>query len=98
MSECRHEQFDASVRVNRITDSGALAAFVADVQIVCAQCHQHFVFVGSPVGLSCDQPHVSADGQTLHAPLAPSFTWQSEVDLPVRGFTMRRSGEDKSNG
>jgi hypothetical protein len=69
MSDCRHEDFAASVAVNRMEDSGHV---IADIRIACRQCGEPFRFLGCRVaGLSFQEPSVSVTELELHAPIEP---------------------------
>lgn len=70
---CEHKDFNASVRVNRLEDTGR---FSADVRIQCAECEEPFRFLGVPAGSSPYQPTVSIDGLDLRAPIEPQGTPQ----------------------
>lgn len=59
MSTCEHRQFQASVNVNRLEDSGR---FMADVAIVCEECGLPFSFLGLPPGVDMEGATVSIDG------------------------------------
>jgi hypothetical protein len=71
MNECAHEEFDASVEVQRLTDGGAVRNFLADITVRCARCGVPFHFVGLECGLSFKHPMASVGSTTLHAPIAP---------------------------
>jgi hypothetical protein len=68
MPDCKHEDFEASVAVNRLKDSGT---FSADVTIKCRQCGLPFSFIGPEMGLSPERPMISVDGTELRAPIEP---------------------------
>lgn len=70
---CDHEEFEAVVDVNRLTDveGGPVTAYSADVRIECTQCGEHFVFIGAPMGLSPREPRTSVLGQIIHLPIKP---------------------------
>jgi hypothetical protein len=80
MSDCTHEDFAASVDVQRIADGeGQIRNFLADVTVRCAGCGTPFHFVGVDCGLSFKHPTGSVGSTTLHAPIAPG-----EGPLPGR--------------
>ena len=70
MPPCEHEDFEASVVVDRLQDT---KSFCADIRIVCRQCKEPFRFIGVPAGLSCQRPMVSLDGLELRAPIEPEI-------------------------
>lgn len=57
---CAHENFEASVEVSRLADSGR---FMADVRVKCSQCGEPFRFLGLPTGLDLNGASVSVDGE-----------------------------------
>jgi hypothetical protein len=73
MSDCQHEDFVANVIVNRITsvEDGPTTSYQAEVKIECLACHEPFVFVGLPTGMSPRQPCVSIDWTELRCPVRP---------------------------
>jgi hypothetical protein len=90
MTNCKHEQFEATVNVNRITDEAGteVQAFMADIRIRCVQCNEPFVFVAPVVGLIWDGPATSFNGQELRAPIRPRSAFGESVALP--GFRITR--------
>ena len=69
MNDCKHEDFNASVAVNRMEDTGHI---VADIRITCRQCGEPFRFLGCRcAGLSFLEPSVSVNELELHAPIEP---------------------------
>lgn len=85
MSECEHNEFEASVTVNRLED---VKRFVADVHIKCRECGKPFQFLGLPGGLAPDRPTVSVDGTEARLPIVPE-----DEDKPrtsgYPGFSLR---------
>lgn len=61
---CEHENFAATVDVNRIIDKHA---FIADIRIKCADCGEPFTFPNLPV-----EVRTSWNEQELRVPLKPS--------------------------
>lgn len=86
---CKHENFDALVRVNRLSDSGR---FNADVTIKCAACGEPFRFLGLPAGLDLNGASVSADGTEARLAIGTKETVANIIDgnCPV-GFTVRKA-------
>lgn len=66
--ECKHEDFIANVRVERLEDIGK---FAADVTVKCSQCGQPFKFLGLPGGSLMDGASVSMDGTEARLAIAP---------------------------
>ena len=66
--ECKHEDFIANVRVERMEDIGK---FAADVTVKCSQCGQPFKFLGLPGGSLMDGAAVSVDGTEARLAIAP---------------------------
>jgi hypothetical protein len=72
-TECAHEEFEAAVDVNRLTEKegGGVSNFSADIRITCVQCGTPFHFIGVEQGLSFRRPMASADSLELRAPIGP---------------------------
>lgn len=70
MKDCAHENFTASVAVNRMEDTHPMA-FVAHVKISCVACGEPFRFLGVKGGHSWKHPTASIDGLELCAPIQP---------------------------
>lgn len=87
-SNCAHENFNASVRVNRVErNPGQVAGFSADIAINCVQCGAPFAFLGiGRIGLSFEQPTTNLDATELRQPIAPSLDWVNGDPLP--GFIL----------
>lgn len=66
--ECKHEDFIANVRVERMEDIGK---FAADVTVKCSQCGQPFKFIGLPGGSLMDGASVSMDGTEARLAISP---------------------------
>lgn len=79
---CAHKDFEASVAVYRLLDTGR---FSADVRIRCKECGQPFRFIGVRAGLSPYEPRASVDATELRAPIAPGpaeLAMHSEFVMP----------------
>jgi hypothetical protein len=91
---CRHENFNASVMVGRLTrdEGGPVIGYAADVQIQCAQCGLPFRFVGVSAGVHHSEPRVSVDGMELRAPIEPAtherFAASASYTMPPRKESM----------
>lgn len=89
MPTCEHEEFEATVEVNRLEDVGR---FAADVRIKCRQCGKPFQFLGLPGGLAPDRPTRSVDGTEARLPIAPEpRTFPYPIGLPS-GFSLSFHG------
>lgn len=86
--ECGHDDFNASVTVNRIADVGR---FSADVRISCAQCGVPMRFIGLPAGLDLEGAATSVDGTEARLAIAPRGEVLSAMEGAPMGFTVRRS-------
>lgn len=87
---CPHEDFDALVEVNRITDSdgGPVTAYSAGITVSCRGGGEKFRWVGVPAGLRPDRPMVSVDETELPAPLRPASA-DPDFGLGIPGFAIR---------
>lgn len=87
---CPHEDFSASVEVDRLTseDGGPITAYSADIRVSCAQCGEQFRFIGVPAGMRPDRPMVSVDEAELHAPIRPASA-DPDFGLGIPGFAIR---------
>lgn len=75
MSDCKHERFQCSCAVTRISDEQdpeKIIGYATDIKVHCIDCGQPFEWIGIPMGLSMFEPMVSADGLELRAPMRPS--------------------------
>jgi hypothetical protein len=89
---CPHENFAASVEINRLTGEGGgePGAYSADIRASCADCGEPFRWIGLQAGLMPSRPMVSADETELRAPLRPASS-DPDFGLGIPGFavTMR---------
>lgn len=83
--KCPHENFHATVEVNRLSDSGR---FSADVRINCSECDLPFVFLGLEPGLDLDGARVSMDGLQARLAIAPRGIAPTPLD-GIRGFDLK---------
>ncbi len=83
MTECKHEEFEAKVAVNRFEHTGR---FAADISIHCVACNEWFRFIGVPGGISWEHPAASIDGLELRCPIEPEgdkkFLVHSTYEMP----------------
>jgi len=75
--DCTHENFEATVSVIRLGDTGR---FTTEISIRCENCGEPFRFLGVAVGSSPIEPKVSVDGLELRAPIEPQVTPRPESD------------------
>lgn len=65
---CPHDEFDALVSVNRITD---MLRWSADIQVRCKRCGRRFRFMGLPQGLHPRNPTMGVFGYEARLPIEP---------------------------
>ncbi len=65
---CKHENFDATVGVARLEDTGG---FMAEIRIKCSQCGMPFQFLGLEPGLDMQGARVTIDGLEANIAIAP---------------------------
>lgn len=68
MADCKHMNFDASVRVARLEDVGR---FIAEISIKCVECNTPFQFRGLEPGMDTDGARVSIDGLEANIAIVP---------------------------
>lgn len=78
---CKHEQFDASVAVARLGDSGR---FNAEVTIHCSQCKARFQFLGLEPGVDVAGARVSVDGLEARLAISPEGSDVSPLGRTAR--------------
>ena len=89
MNKCSHENFAATVNVNRLTksdDDATVIAHQADIRINCAECGLPFEFVGVDAGMLPNKPMASVDAQELRAPIRPKGC---KILPAIPGFSVR---------
>lgn len=84
-SECKHMQFDASVAVARLEDTGR---FMAEITVKCRDCGEPFQFLGLEPGLDMQGARVSVDGLEANMAIAPN----SQVMSPLQRMTVAARG------
>lgn len=87
---CPHENFDASVEVNRITATASdptVVGYNADIKVNCHDCGEPFRWTGVQAGLSQGRPMCSVDETELRAPLRPSSA-DPDFGLGLPGFAV----------
>ncbi len=95
---CPHENFAATVEVNRIgtgdSTDGTPAAYMADIRVRCSNCDEPFRWTGVPAGLSYAHPMVSVDETELHAPMRPASA-DPDFGMGLPGFSIRYRGPEE---
>jgi len=89
MNKCAHENFTATVKVNRLTKSDSdptVIAHSADIRINCVECGLPFEFIGVDAGMMPSKPMVSVDAQELRAPIRPKGC---QILPAIPGFSVR---------
>lgn len=92
---CPHENFTASVEVNRLTasDDDAVIGYSADITVNCIDCGEPFRWTGLQAGLSPQRPMCSIDETVMSAPLRPaSADPDFGLGLPGYAVTYRPAG------
>jgi hypothetical protein len=84
---CEHKDFEASVDVHRLVDSGR---FSADVRITCKECGVPMRFIGLPAGVDLNGAATSVDGTEARLAIAPKGEVLTILDGSLTGFTVRR--------
>jgi hypothetical protein len=87
---CPHEQFEASVEVNRLlkNEGGTeVDAYSADIQVRCAGCGEQFRWIGLQAGLSGSRPMCSVDESVMSAPLRPASS-DPDFGLGIPGYAV----------
>jgi hypothetical protein len=71
---CKHEHFQATVNVGRITeedDPTTVRNYLADIRVKCAACDLPFEFLGLPIGMDLQGAMMSPDGQEARLAITP---------------------------
>lgn len=84
---CPHLNFDASVGVCRLEDTGR---FVAEIRIRCKDCNTPFQFMGLPPGLDFDGATVSLDGLEASIGIHPEGLRPSPLQA-LMGYTISKA-------
>ena len=87
---CPHEDFNASVEVNRLTGrEGDVMpdAYSAEVKVWCVACGEPFRWIGVQAGSKPDRPMCSVDETVLRAPLRPASS-DPDFGLGIPGFAV----------
>ena len=85
MNDCKHMNFDATVGVARMEDSGR---FVAEVRIKCMECGVPFQFYGLQPGFNFDAPTATLDGLEANLPICPQGLKPTPLQ-GLQGYTIR---------
>lgn len=87
---CLHEDFAASVEVNRLTareGDNEPNAYAADIRVWCANCGEQFRWIGLQAGLSGSKPMCSVDEAVMSAPLRPASA-DPDFGLGIPGYAV----------
>ena len=86
---CPHEDFDASVEINRLAEEGETSphAYSACIKAWCKACGEPFRWIGVQAGLSPARPMCSVDETELRAPLRPASS-DPDFGLGIPGFAV----------
>jgi len=87
---CPHEDFNASVEVNRLTEREGDTepdAYSADIKVWCAACGENFRWVGLQAGLMPSRPMCSIDETIMCAPLRPASS-DPDFGLGIPGYAV----------
>lgn len=81
---CPHEEFLATVNIDRITDGdherpNVVLGFYACIRIICLECNTPFHFKGLRYGLTPTEPRVEVGGLEARMPVGPGR-------LPLESF------------
>lgn len=82
MSPCDHQTFGVTAGVGIVTDdqTGAVVAYMAEIEVKCAACGEPFAFQGVPLGFSTTHPTMRIDGLKLIAPMQPDSRTLTPLD------------------
>ena len=83
---CKHEQFEAHVKVARLEDTGG---FIAEITVKCTQCSTPFQFLGLQAGIDTQGAMVSLDGLEARIAIAPEGA--KPTPFQRMAFGVRRS-------
>lgn len=96
---CKHEDFIATVDVNRFQksdDNPDVFAYNAEIKIKCSSCFEPMIFIGCPIGLLGNRPCIDPLGIELRAPLRPQSS-DPHFGMGIPGFIARvAEGSEKT--
>lgn len=87
---CPHEDFAASVDVNRRTasdDDPTVIGYSADIAVSCVRCGEPFRWTGLQAGLSSGRPMCNVDETVMSAPLRPASA-DPDFGLGLPGYAI----------
>ena len=87
---CPHEDFSATVEINRLTGQEGMTtpdAYSASIRVSCAQCGEAFRWIGLQAGMHPARPMVSVDEAEMRAPLRPASS-DPDFGLGIPGFAV----------
>lgn len=70
---CEHEQWQASAKVIRLTDTedGPVTGWTVELEVTCATCLTFMQWVGVPMGSSPSYPTVNPTAVEIRLPCRP---------------------------
>ena len=88
--DCTHEDFNAHVEVNRITqvEGGPPVVYTAEIKVECRKCGQEMEFVGLPHGMSFYRPTMSMNCDKVCLPMVIPG---EEVPAGLAGFSVTQT-------
>ena len=84
MSACKHMNFNASVGVARLEDTGG---FMAEIRVHCTECGKPFQFLGLEPGIDTSGARVSIDGLEANIAICPQGARPSPLQSMAFGIT-----------
>lgn len=79
--------FECRASIGRLTaedDLEKVLAFVADIQVICADCGLPFEWMGLEMGVFNSRPSTSFDRTELRAPIRPSTDPAAQVNALLK--------------
>lgn len=94
LAACEHTNFDAIVKVIRLTatDDGPVTGYTAEITIKCVECDEYFEFIGLPMGSLPSEPACNVDGTEARMPIRP-FSAPGDFGRNLPGFYLRVSDD-----
>lgn len=90
---CKHEDFDVSANVNRITnEAGEVERYSCDLRVWCHHCQLPFRFIGLPAGLDLNGASTSVDATEGRFVIAPNGEVLSAMEGAPIGFSVKKTG------
>lgn len=78
---CQHDEFGATVDMERVSENGKLKFCRAKVSVRCVKCGESLMFYGVPATPSEQTPFCSPDRKTVVLPCSPDadFAWWEKI-------------------